>query len=88
MGLQPAGRMRPAATYTNYVHAVEITQEFRLLYQLFFSRAAREPAHNGGCGHLPLKCWTSIMETLDYYRMQSDLGFRISDTVLQASRPC
>jgi hypothetical protein len=28
------------------------------------------------------------METLGYYRMQSDLEFRISDTVLQTSRPC
>jgi hypothetical protein len=57
MSLQPAGRWRPAATFTNYVHAVEITQEFRLLYHLllFLSRAAREPAHNGGCGPLPLK---------------------------------
>ena len=28
------------------------------------------------------------MERLDCYKMHSDLGFRISDTVLQASRPC
>ena len=58
------------------------------VYHLFFSRAAREPAHDDMCGPLPLKCWTPIMETLDYYRMQSDLGFRISDIVLHASRPC
>ena len=31
MDLQPAGRMRPAATFTSYVYAVEVTQEFRLL---------------------------------------------------------
>ena len=88
MDLQPAGRMRPVATFTNCVYDVEITQEFRPLYHFFFSRAAREPAHNDGCGSLPLKCWTPIMETLCYCRMQSDLGFRISVTVLQASRPC
>lgn len=77
MGLQHAGRMRPAATFTNHVYAVEITQEFGLLYHFFFHVWLANPPKMTGVALCHLKYWTPIMGTLYYYRMQSDLGFRV-----------
>jgi hypothetical protein len=34
---------------------------------VIFTRAAREPAHNNGCGPVPKKCWTPV-ERLDFLK--------------------
>ena len=46
-------------TFINYVGY--ILQKLHNYYCYFFSRTAREPAHNNGCGSLPSKFWRLII---------------------------
>jgi hypothetical protein len=48
-------RFQSAAIFVNYMYNIKITQQFKRLgipLDVIFPRAAREPAHNNGCGPL------------------------------------